>query len=113
MTLSFAAAVVSIREQPVDQLWRFAERCREQEGLLRTPLVLLQLIALSRQYESTQAAAAAAATAAASDDAKQARAHSRGLRAHGSQTRCTLSRASFPHPRSFVKLSVGVALCFS
>ena len=86
------AAVASLTGQSAEQLRAFAERCRHREGVVRTPLVLLQVLALSRQFECTRAypsvgQSAAYATAAAAEEVKaleaQVDAYGQAMRAHG------------------------------
>ena len=83
----FSATVAAIRvHESAARLHSFADECQQQEGVVRTPLVLLQVLALMRQFECSSPLTAGAARATdASDDAFQA--FGRGLEAHG-QTAC-------------------------
>lgn len=50
----FPAMVAAIgAEASIERLRSFAEECRQQEGSVRTPLALLQLLTLVRQFECT------------------------------------------------------------
>ena len=76
----FLAAVRTIAsgQHSITQLQSFAETCWQREGVVRTPFVLLQVLALTQQFVCSQGMPAQAAAAAAADMdacAKQLQAH--------------------------------------
>jgi hypothetical protein len=80
----FSATVAAIRvHESAARLHSFADECQQKEGVIRTPLVLLQILALVRQYECSSQLTASGASA--SHDV-----FGRGLEAHGqtSPTQC-------------------------
>jgi len=84
-------AVAALTGQSASQLRALAERYRHREGVVRTPLVLLQVLALSRQFECTRvypsveqsAADATAGVAAVKAMEAQVDAYGQAMRAHG------------------------------
>lgn len=75
----FDRTVAAIRAQDsAARLRAFADACQQKEGVMRTPVVLLQLLALMRQYECLSPITGTVAERAASAEL------GRGLEAHGS-----------------------------
>lgn len=79
----FATTVAAIRAvDSVARLRAFADQCGHQEGVVRTPLVLLQLLALVRQYECQSHVAGAPSERAT---------FGRELEAHGASLRTIMT----------------------
>lgn len=89
----FRATAVSIRRldrAAADGLRVFIDQCQQREGVVRTPLELLQLIALTRQYECLSAAD----NDVAPSDLAQSDVFRRGLEAHGQSRSLARVRSS-------------------
>ena len=71
----------------ISQLGAHAERWRQKEGTVRSPLVLLQVLALSRQFACMQAPPSTPA---------KMKAYGRGLKAHGQPDAVTAGRPLRP-----------------
>jgi len=95
-------AVAALTGQSASQLRALAERYRHREGVVRTPLVLLQVLALSRQFECTRvypsveqsAADATAGVAAVKAMEAQVDAYGQAMWAHG-QCKDSYDRTAF------------------
>jgi len=86
--LAFAAAVEEIaRESSAAQLLLLAQRFGQQEERARTPWMVLQVLALGRQWECTQTAPPSAA---------QMPAYAKGLQAHGQPPMLLNARPACP-----------------
>lgn len=86
--LAFAAAVEEIaRESSAAQLLLLAQRFGQQEERARTPWVVLQVLALGRQWECMQTAPPTAA---------QMPAYAKGLQAHGQPPMLLNARPACP-----------------
>ena len=93
-------AVAALTGQSASQLRAFAERYRHREGVVRTPMVLLQVLALSRQFECTRAypsvlqsaADATAGVAAVKAMEAQVDVYGQAMRAHGQSAAAAPSR---------------------
>ena len=79
----FHTTVAAIRvHDSAARLRAFADACRQKEGVVRTPMVLLQLLALIRQFECLSPLVGTASVQATSDQ------FGRDLEAHGSFISC-------------------------
>jgi 3-oxoacyl-ACP reductase-like protein len=77
---NFSTAVAAIRaEESIERLLVIANQCRQAEGTVRTPLVLLQVLALVRQYECSSASPTAVTPSSLAE-------YGRGMQKHGKQS---------------------------